>query len=214
MGYHVNTNGKGTYLYFDIHEYGLVWFVISPIVFWIVVDAWAYFAHRAFHMPWFYTKIHKWHHRYTCPTAFSAFAMHPFEFSVITVGVQFIVFILPMHLGPLALNLVYIAVHAVKDHSGIDFDGDFPWQAPARFHDDHHKFFHCNFGQSLLCWDMWCGTLRKVDRKYGESVFYGRGATASQDAVSTPPAVAPTALTHSPGHPRSSTPPPRGIKTQ
>jgi lathosterol oxidase len=108
--------------------------------------------------------------------------MHPFEFFIITGGVQFIVFFFPIHLVPLLVNFIYIAVHAVKDHSGIDFDGDFPWQATARFHDDHHKYFHCNFGQSLLCWDMWCGTLRKQTRKYGENVFYGRGEEKFKDS--------------------------------
>jgi hypothetical protein len=32
--------------------------------------------------------------------------------------------------------------------SRIDFDGDFPWQPSTKYHDDHHKYFHVNFGQA------------------------------------------------------------------
>ena len=50
-----------------------------------------------------------------------------------------------------------------------------PWQPTTTFHDDHHRYFHCNFGQHVLWFDWLFGTLRTVKRSYGEEAFGGRG---------------------------------------
>ena len=70
-------------------------------------------------------------------------------------------------------NGVHSADHGQVDHSGIDFEGDLPWQPSVQFHDDHHRFFHVNFGQSFIVWDWLFGTLRQGNRKYGEDIFVG-----------------------------------------
>ena len=36
------------------------------------------------------------------------------------------------------------------------------WQGTTTFHDDHHKHFHCNFGQHVLWFDHLFGTMRSV----------------------------------------------------
>ena len=38
---------------------------------------------------------------------------------------------------------------------------------------------HVNFGQHLMLWDRLYGTLRRVDRKYGEHVYGGKGEGGS-----------------------------------
>ena len=53
-----------------------------------------------------------------------------------------------------------------------------PPQPPAAFHDAHHEFFHCNFGQNLLLWDRLHGTARVEGRRYDEATFGGRGRGA------------------------------------
>ena len=98
--------------------------------------------------------------------------MHPLEFFFIVIGFQCLVFVLPIHVSALALNLLYVGYHAVHDHSGIDFDGWFAFSPSATYHCDHHVHFHCNFGQSLVWWDRLGGTLRRVDRAYGDDKFH------------------------------------------
>lgn len=45
-----------------------------------------------------------------------------------------------------------------EDHSGLRLD-ELPslawiiWQAPVEFHDNHHKFFHANYGAMVDWWD-------------------------------------------------------------
>ena len=70
----------------------------------------------------------------------------------------------------------YVFTIALFYSSGIDLHSILPWQAPARFHDDHHKYFHCNFGHNVMIFDRFHGTMRRKDRRYGEDVFYGKGA--------------------------------------
>lgn len=58
---------------------------------------------------------------------------------------------------------------------GVDMDSIFPWQPPVRFHDDHHKYFHVNFGFNLTIFDQFHDTMRKHGRIYGEHLYGGRG---------------------------------------
>ncbi|GBG28912.1 Delta7-sterol 56-desaturase [Hondaea fermentalgiana] len=75
---------------------------------------------------------------------------------------------------------IFIAYHSQIDHSGVDFDGDLPWVPSTSFHDNHHEFFHLNYGATMVLWDWMFGTLRQDDRKYAEHLFEGE-----QDIVKT-----------------------------
>lgn len=50
---------------------------------------------------------------------------------------------------------IYVYYHGIIDHSGINFKAQWwqPWQPDAEFHDQHHEFFHCNFGFNMSIWD-------------------------------------------------------------
>ena len=110
------------------------------------------------------------------PDAFSAVAFHPVEFACYVLGGQLIFFVVPLH--PLVMLGVgfYTAYHLIEDHTGIKQTPPWPWQPTSCFHDDHHKHFHCNFGQHVLWFDAAFGTLRSLGKVYGEDVFGGRGA--------------------------------------
>ena len=58
-----------------------------------------------------------------------------------------------------------------------------PWQGPSTFHDDHHVYFHCNFGQVLTLWDRMHDTLRREGRRYGVDVFGGKGKPIDRGAA-------------------------------
>lgn len=51
--------------------------------------------------------------------------------------------------------LIYTYVHGIIDHSGIAFKAFWwqPWQPDAIFHDNHHQYFHVNFGFNIYIWD-------------------------------------------------------------
>lgn len=99
--------------------------------------------------------------------------MHPFEFLFFQLGGLTCMCVFPVHVMAFLCVVTYVAYHGQLDHSGIDFQGDFPWQPGTKYHDDHHKYFHLNFGQNIILWDWLFGTLRQQGRQYGESVYVG-----------------------------------------
>jgi lathosterol oxidase len=130
-----------------------------------------YGAHRLLHRKILFRYIHRVHHRWTSPTAFTAPAMHPLEFALYQSIMLAPLFFLPIHVVGLVTVLVYQNTIAFLDHSGVALGSVLPWQPPPRFHDDHHVHFHVNYGQTLGLWDRVFGTWRRADGTYGEQVF-------------------------------------------
>lgn len=150
---------------------------MSTVAFFFYTDAMAYYVHRVLHTRFVYKRIHKWHHRYKAPTAFSVAAMHPLEFLVFQAILVSPILWFPMHVSVYLGIMSYLYFYGLCDHSGVHLTALWPWQPSSMFHDDHHKYFHCNFGQNLAIWDKFHDTFRKGDRQYGESIFGGRGVT-------------------------------------
>lgn len=50
---------------------------------------------------------------------------------------------------------MYTYYHGIIDHSGITFKAQWwqPWQPDAIFHDNHHQYFHVNYGFNMFIWD-------------------------------------------------------------
>ncbi len=174
FAHHVASGGASS-IYFDLSEHGLAFSIASAILYLVVTDGALYWAHRLLHRRWAFRHIHRVHHRWTSPTAFTAHAMHPLEFALYQ-GIMLVPLLFwPIHVVGLVIVLVYQNLIAMIDHCGVDLPSALPWQPPARFHDDHHVHFHVNYGQTLGCWDRWFGTWRRVGRVYGEHVYGGKG---------------------------------------
>jgi lathosterol oxidase len=166
-------------LYFDHRAHSLLYTLISTVLYFLVTDCALYWAHRLFHRPAAFRRIHRWHHRYTCPSPLTAMAMHPLELTAYQTIMLAPIFLFPLHYAGVIAVLIYQNYVALVDHSGIDFQPWLPWQPPARFHDDHHVHFHVNYGQNMDLWDRIFGTYRRMGRIYGEHIFGGQGAPAS-----------------------------------
>lgn len=60
---------------------------------------------------------------------------------------------------PFAVSFYVISLynyyHGIIDHSGVNFKSYWwqPWQPDAIFHDNHHQYFHVNFGFNMEVWD-------------------------------------------------------------
>lgn len=170
-------NGGYTSIYFKFGEHGLLWALIEfPVVF-VVTDYITYWHHRVYHLPFLYKHFHKLHHTYKQPTAFSVTAIHPVEFLNIQAIYIAPMFLVHMHVVPYCTYLMYIYFFGIIDHSGIAFKKFWwqPWQPDCIFHDNHHQYFHVNFGFNVELWDRIHGTLRQKDKIYREDIFYGKG---------------------------------------
>jgi len=182
FAYHVASGGE-TAIYFDLSEHGLVFSIATTIAYFAFTDGALYWAHRLLHRRTLFRYIHRVHHRWVSPTAFTALAMHPLEFALYQLVMLVPLFFLPMHVAGVVIVLVYQNLIGMIDHSGIDFASWLPWQPPPRFHDDHHRYFHVNYGQTLGLWDRVFGTWRRHGRVYGEHVFGGKGAPVGAGAA-------------------------------
>jgi len=170
-------NGGHTTLYYTWGQHGFLWALLEvPLVF-CATDYITYWHHRVYHMPFLYKHFHKLHHTYKQPTAFSVTAIHPVEF----LNIQFIyiapMFTVPMYAPAYCFMLLYIYYHGIIDHSGINFKRLWwqPWQPDCIFHDNHHQYFHVNFGFNIEYWDTLHGTVRQKDKIYREDIFWGKG---------------------------------------
>jgi Delta7-sterol 5-desaturase len=186
---HYLASGGKSAVYFDVGERGLAFTLASTVFYFLVTDMGLYWAHRILHRPLLFRYIHRFHHRYTSPDAFTAMAMHPLELATYQSVMLLPIFVLPIpviHVGGLIAVLVYQNYVAMVDHSGVDLHSWWPWQPPTRFHDDHHVYFHVNYGQNLGIWDRLFGTYRREGRVYGAAVFGGKGAPAPGDLADAP----------------------------
>ncbi|XP_064388205.1 methylsterol monooxygenase 1-like [Halichondria panicea] len=168
-------NGNYSTVYFDISEYGYLYFFSSFVIIFLWIEAMAFYSHALLHTPWFYRNCHKQHHRYHSPTAYSVVALSPFELVFYDSLILSPLFLFPIHGLPYVSVLVYVYYFGMMDHSGIKMTSWFPWQPDTMFHDDHHKYFHVNFGFNSTLFDRIHGTLRQSNREYGEDVFWGKG---------------------------------------
>lgn len=170
-------NGGYTSIYYQWGQYGLFWAILEWPILFLSTDYITYWFHRIYHMPFLYKHFHKLHHTYKQPTAFSVTAIHPVEFLSIQSIYIAPMFLLPMHAATYCITLAYIYYHGIIDHSGITFKRLWfqPWQPDCIFHDNHHQYFHVNFGFNVELWDKLHGTVRQKDRIYREDIFYGVG---------------------------------------
>lgn len=152
--------------------YTMMWQIA---LFFVCEDFWHYWAHRLFHVGWFYRKIHKQHHKYAAPFGLAAEYAHPVEVMSLgfgTVGFPIIYaylgkshpeYNLPvLHLFTITTWIVLRLYQAVDSHSGYDF----PWSlhhflpiwAGAEHHDDHHHYFIGNYASSFRWFDYFLKT--------------------------------------------------------
>lgn len=106
-----------------------------------------YYVHKTFHSPRFYKSLHKMHHLYTAPVAFSS--------TYCTLTEHFFSNILPIVLGIILLrphwsmNILFfcsLELGTLSTHSGYNIPGNFN----ALQHDFHHYSFTQNFGPTGL----------------------------------------------------------------
>ncbi len=179
--YGVADGGVGTAIYTDMAEYGWAYTLGMTVVLFVAADCIAYWMHRAFHTKFLYMHVHRFHHRFVAPSPYVAIAIHPAELLALQAASFVPLLFIPFHAISVAGVFLYILVFNIIDHSGVKLVSLLPWQPPSMYHDDHHRYFHVNYGQHLMIWDRLHGTQRRVNRRYGEQIFGGRGAPNGPD---------------------------------
>lgn len=154
-----------TQIYRDLSDWPLWYLPLSTFVFLAVHDMWFYWTHRWMHDPHLFKFIHAVHHESRPPTAWAAMSFHPWEGLTGAFVIPTLVFVIPIHVGALAVVLGIMTVMGVTNHMGWEM---FPswvlrskiggWLITASHHQRHHDRYLCNYGLYFRWWDRWCGT--------------------------------------------------------
>ena len=170
------------HLYGDVAKHGWGWFALSLPIVLVLHDAYFYWAHRLMHHPRLYRRAHLVHHRSTNPTPWAAFSFHPIEAAIEAGGILFIPFLMPVHVGVLALAMLFMTAYNAYGHLGWElYPKGFADNPIGRFvntsvsHNQHHAKARNNYGLYFLWWDRWFGTL---DEEYAQAFDRAAGKAA------------------------------------
>ena len=160
-------------LYFGLGEHSLAYTLVSAFFCWLFIETCAFYIHAGSHIGVLYSKMHRIHHKYTTPGFWALSAMHPIEWLFHVSYIALPAFLFPMH--PAVYGSVVIAtfICGYWDHCGIKLPFDIPLHGSNRFHDDHHKYFHVNFGFTCSLFDRIHDTVRREGHHYTEMTFAG-----------------------------------------
>jgi sterol desaturase/sphingolipid hydroxylase (fatty acid hydroxylase superfamily) len=137
-----------------------VWFVLALILIPIWSAFHFYWVHRLLHVPFMYKRVHSLHHRNVNIGPWSGFSMHPVEhfLYLTTLCIHWIVASHPVHL---IFHIVYQGPGAAMTHTGYE---DLLIKDKRRlalgtfYHQLHHRYYECNYGNQEMPWDRWFGT--------------------------------------------------------
>ena len=134
-------------------------FVLSMIAY----DTWFYWMHRLLHTKPFYRPIHRWHHLSLPSVAWSNNSDTFLDNLFLQSYWMAAHLIVPAAPAVLLVHKLYDHVSGIIGHSGVEHGGGicFP-PSPMNsvtHHDQHHRFFNCNYAPHFTLWDRLMGTL-------------------------------------------------------
>lgn len=137
-----------------------VWFVLALMLLPVWSALHFYWVHRLLHVPFIYKHVHSLHHRNINIGPWSGLSMHPVEhfLYLTTLAIHCIV---PSHPIHLVFHVIYQGPGAAMTHTGYE---DLLIRDKRRlalgtfYHQLHHRYYECNYGNQEMPWDRWFGT--------------------------------------------------------
>lgn len=136
---------------------------LSFLVSMLLYDTWFYWAHRLLHWKPLFVRMHRRHHMSITPTVWST--NHETFLDNLFMQSYWLAahFLFPIGWAPLLLHKLYDQVTGIIGHSGYEFGGFFLIPpsplASTTNHDQHHRYFLCNYAIHFTLWDRLMGTL-------------------------------------------------------
>ena len=139
----------------------------NPILFvagLVLLPIWSafhfYWMHRLLHVPFIYKHVHSLHHRNVNIGPWSGLSMHPVE-HLLYLSSLLIHIVFPSHSILVYFHVIYLGPGAAMTHTGYEdlLIRDKPRLALGTFyHQLHHRYYECNYGNQEMPWDRWFGT--------------------------------------------------------
>ena len=156
-----------TRIYFNIHKYRILYFLLSVLLMIILHDVYFYWTHRLLHLPGWYQKIHFVHHQSTNPSPFTSLSFHPAEALIQAIILPLIVIIIPAHPVAIFIFLIFMVYKNVRGHAGYEFTSETERRKKRKWlqsysidHNEHHLYGRGNYGLYFNLWDRLMHTFR------------------------------------------------------
>lgn len=156
------------------HHYSLLVFIIKSFCFEIVFDLLHYWTHRIAHSnALVYKWIHKSHHKYNHPNAFTTFYMSPLDVSLTyCLPLAVSLYVVPLNRWQFNLMTTFLTYQEVGGHLNKQMAPTssfaqcvwIPRILRIELHTEDHNLHHtkviCNFSKRFSLWDKVFGTYR------------------------------------------------------
>ncbi|MCF8246875.1 MAG: sterol desaturase family protein [Saprospiraceae bacterium] len=171
-------------LYFEVAEYGWVYWVFSLAFLIVAHDTYFYWMHRLMHHPKLYRRFHLVHHKSTNPTPYTSFSFHPLESVLEFAIIPVLTLVLPVHAAAFFLFTLWSILFNVLGHTGYEISPSgftrhrlFKWLNTPTHHNMHHHQARFNYGLYFNFWDRVMGTNHPEYDQYFEEVVERTGKT-------------------------------------
>lgn len=138
----------------------IVWFVLVFLLTPVWSAAHFYVIHRLLHCPPLYRLAHALHHRNASIGPWSGISMHPIE-HVMYMSSVLIFLVVPAHPVHVLFFMLFLTLGAATSHAGFQkllIAGDRGIRLGDFFHQLHHRYFECNYGNVDMQCDHWVGS--------------------------------------------------------
>ena len=136
-----------------------VWFVLL----FLLIPMWAsfhfYCVHRLLHSKALYDRFHSVHHRNVTVGPWSGLSMHPVE-HLLYLSSLFVMLVVPSHPIHMLFLAFWLTIATATSHSGYQelILGNYRTAIANFFHQLHHRYFNCNYGNIEMPFDRWFGS--------------------------------------------------------
>lgn len=131
-------------------------------MFLVFTDFCIYWIHRWLHLPFFYKRLHKPHHKWIMPTPFASHAFHPLDGYAQSFPYHLFPFLFPLQKVAYVFLFVFVNFWTILIHDG-EYVANNPVINGAACHAIHHLAFNYNYGQYTTIWDRLGGSYREPD---------------------------------------------------
>jgi sterol desaturase/sphingolipid hydroxylase (fatty acid hydroxylase superfamily) len=144
---------------------GITGAILSFLLSLILFDAWFYWLHRLIHTRPLFRRVHRWHHQTLTPVSWSNNSDRIVDNLFLQSYWLVAHFLVPAAPAVLLAHKLYDQVTGVVGHSGYEHGGI--WCRPpsplvgVTHHDQHHRYFRCNYATHFTLWDRMMGTLHR-----------------------------------------------------
>ena len=136
-----------------------IWFVLWFPLIGVWYSFHFYWVHHFLHWQPMYRRFHSVHHRNVTIGPWSGFSMHPVE-HLLYLSSLFIHLVIPSHPIHMLFHVYWLTLATATSHSGYEslVVGNGRMTIATFFHQLHHRYFTCNYGNVEIPMDRWFGS--------------------------------------------------------